>query len=247
MKSNRLLTFLALLFISFGCSLLPDLLTTRETEREATPTITPNLADQQTLTFQQTEVALQQTQVAVQQTQTALAATPVPVSTPTQPRRTATLAPPTPIYYPLINRHTQMCLTAPLGNSLVVQSECNAARDEQLWKVPTDAVYFNLQVKNGPCASFREGHAELIQSACDSSPMWTLRLFGNYYGIPFPITLPHSHPTVIPKETGTYYQIQYGNQCVDVEGWDHADGGIIIHDDCRGSDMDNQLWARYLP
>lgn len=178
---------------------------------------------------------------------------PTPTWTPTQtytpvPTRTATpTATPTPIYFRLINRHTQMCLTAQVGSHLIVQETCSDSRDEQFWRLPLDAEFVNLQSRSGVCIGYNNYNNRLVQVGCSAIQPWRLIPFAPYYQAgEVSIRLPHgTSPTVVPKELGLYYLIQYQDHCVDVDSWNHDEGGSIIHETCRGCDNDNQLWARY--
>jgi len=171
---------------------------------------------------------------------------PTAVPTPTRPNPTLpptfTFAPPSP-YVRLINRHTQMCLALEPGGVHIIQTRCSY-QDNQMWKVP-DVSKPYLESKNGPCVGFLGGHAELVQVSCAASPAWSTRPFGIYLGVYNPLRFPHPHPTVTPIELGMYYEFQVGDQCLDVEGWNHQDGSWVIHDTCRGEDNDNQLWAKH--
>lgn len=153
----------------------------------------------------------------------------------------ATRPPESSVWARLINRHSQKCATAPADGSRIVQFTCSSG-NEQLWKVSISGA-FQLQARSGTCASFTPQHAELIQVSCGASPFWTIHPVGPYSGIPFAVNFPHGHPTVAPQELGTYYQFQNGKFCVDVESYNHDEGGAIIFNDCKDQDNDNQLWA----
>ncbi len=214
----------------------------------STPTsdvISTRVAEEQTVAARLTATA-----AAARPTSTPLtnaSPTPLPRSAPPATLQSNLNLQPTPTqtYFRLVNRHTQMCLTAPGASGPIVQATCSNARDDQFWRLPLGAVNVNLQARSGPCVGYDNFSNVLVQVDCSAVQPWKLVPRGTYYQVFSPIDTPHSHPTLVPLAIGTYYQMQYEEDCVDVDDWNHDDGGRIIHDTCRGTNNDNQLWARY--
>lgn len=187
-----------------------------------------------------------------------LAPTPVPPSatptvapTPTLPPVPPPVQPPasSAVFFNLINRHTQKCLTAlgGIGNP-VVQESCGVGRDDQLWYLPEGVTQVSLQSKSGACIGYDPSgaHNTLFQVGCSGYKPWSVQeTCTSYYSCPNPITSPHNNPIIAPMALGRYYLIEYSGDCVDVDGWKHDEDVNIIHTQCRYSDNDNQLWARY--
>jgi hypothetical protein len=134
-------------------------------------------------------------------------------------------------------------LTAQAGGA-VVQSNCSGG-DDQLWQVPGDNGAFAITSKTGTCLGING--IDVGQSSCDAALVWTLVPYGTYAAVQNSVGIPHGHPTITPlaNQTGTYFEIQYSGSCVDVDAWNHNDGGRIIYWGCAASSNDNQLWMRY--
>jgi len=198
--------------------------------------------------------AVMETLVALQEA-TSIAATltayaPQPTSLPpsTVPPSTA---PPRPSqnFASLINQHTQKCLTV-RGNS-IVQESC-VSSPNQLWQIQNGNGPLKLISKSGVCLSFSD--IDVVASTCNGSPAWALRQWGDYNTIEnirrSMGKSPHggpNHPRPAILEYGIYFQIMDGGNCVDVDGWNHDQGGRIIYWPCNGTNGDNanQLWAFY--
>lgn len=173
--------------------------------------------------------------------------TPVPPTKPPPPPTT-----PPVVWFQLVNRHSQKCLTLEPGDDHLVQQPCFLRTDSQLFRLP-ESLYATtyltpLAAKNGLCVGTRPLHAEVVKASCAGALVWKLDpISTSWSGVPYPLNFPHGHALVRPIETGPYYLIKYGDQCLDLESWEHFDGAAIIHYDCRPhtEDMDNQLWAKH--
>jgi hypothetical protein len=174
---------------------------------------------------------------------------PQPIVTPTQ-----TVPPSTnPDYYHLINRHTQMCLSAQLGTDFIVQEPCQDEASQQLWHLPSNATQVNMQSLTGKCVGYDPSNQnnKLHQVGCNQNvqPPWSLIQMGTYYTVPSPLKL--THPNLIPPtlqggaSSTIYHLIQYSGDCIDDDSWSHAVGQVAIHEECRMTDNDNQLWGKY--
>lgn len=206
---------------------------------------------------------------AVAATLTAAAPTPLPPPTWTRTIPTITflptlppapLPPPLPTsppvvqqtYFRLVNRHSQKCLTARGINQEVVHATCSYG-DDQLWYLPIGDSKVSLESKSGVCVGYNPNNTSnaLFGVGCTAGLRpWTLETYDTYYRVGnYSIKFPHGHPTIVPLETGLYFQIRYESDCVDVEAWNHNEGHRLIHTECRdcrlGLVNDNQLWARY--
>ncbi|MDL1895606.1 hypothetical protein FBQ82_04995 [Anaerolineae bacterium CFX7] len=210
-----------------------------------------------TITFQQTDTSFPFPTVT---TVTRPSVTPIKIPTATSvtiptveptptPTPTPTPRPPTPNFASLINQHTQECLTV-LGNS-VVQARCTQNAN-QLWQVRTGNGSFKMVSESGLCLSFSD--IDVVVSDCNGSPAWALRQWGDYNTIENIRRgmgkSPHggpNHPRPAILEYGIYFQIMDGGNCVDVDEWNHDQGGRIIYWPCNGTNGDNanQLWAFY--
>jgi len=196
-----------------------------------------------------TRIAFQES-TAIAATLTALAPPPTvtPFQFPTVPLPTSTPRPPI-NYASLINQHTQECLTVQ-GNS-IVQASCTSSPN-QLWQIQNGDGPFRFISKTGSCLSFSD--VDVVASTCNGSPVWALRRWGDYNTIEDIRRgmgkSPHggpNHPRPAILEYGIYFQIMDGGNCVDVDGWNHDEGGRIIYWPCNGTigDNANQLWAFY--
>lgn len=183
-------------------------------------------------------------------TLTALAPPFLPTVTPFQlPTVSPATIPPPQNYARLINQHTQECLTAQ-GNS-IVQASCTSSAN-QLWQIQNGNGPFKMISASGMCLSFSD--VDVVASTCNGSPAWTIRRWGDYNTIENVRRdmgkSPHggpNHPRPAILEYGIYFQIMDGGNCVDVDGWNHNEGGRIIYWPCNGTigDNANQLWAFY--
>lgn len=194
-----------------------------------------------------TSIAFQEA-TSIAATLTALAPRPTltPFQPPTVPPATVPPRPPQ-NFARLINQHTQECLTIQ-GNS-IVQASCTSSPN-QLWQIQNGNGPFKLISKSGTCLSFSD--IDVVASNCNGSPTWSLRRWGDYNTIENIRRnmgkSPHggpNHPRPAILEYGIYFQIMDGGNCVDVDGWNHDQGGRIIYWPCNGTNGDNanQLWA----
>lgn len=154
--------------------------------------------------------------------------------------------PATAAYAMLVNQHTQKCLTAQ-GNS-AVQATC-VASSTQLWQSQGGNGPFQFVSSSGGCLAASGNRIAL--SNCAGSPAWTLRQWGNYWAIQNARLAakkePHPHVNPTPLELGNYFQFMDGGNCVDVDGWNHNEGGDVMYWPCNGDSLENanQLWAFY--
>lgn len=165
---------------------------------------------------------------------------PLPLAPPANPQ-------PAPVvYYHVINRHSQKCLAAQDGTQWIVQEACDAGAIRQLWSFPRAAGSVSLLARTGVCVGLSQLNNKLVKAGCSiDDARWTLVPLGQYYTVPNPLALPHAHATIVPQFIGTYYLVQSSGQCIDDDSWSHVDGQVMIHDDCRFTDNDNQLWGVY--
>ncbi len=158
-------------------------------------------------------------------------------------------------YFRLVNRHTQMCLTAQRGTWAIVQEPCGSDRPEQEWK--WDGKRIDLESRSGICVGYNLGFGEdnnaLRQVDCSGRRPWTIYLV-QWPGDPPPLRVAaHPHqivPSLTPAlDSAPYYYIAMTDgDCVDVEAWSHQGGQRIIHTPCQcplQRDYDNQLWTPY--
>ncbi len=168
-------------------------------------------------------------------------ATWTPLPTPTK-WPTVTPAPPTTVQagFHLLNRHTQMCLSAQSGTFWIVQEPCRSNALEQLWRLASPGIQISLQTLTNRCVGYNNENNKLVQVGCSGSTPWKLvPSYGQQ------IQLPHAHPTTPPRNIQYYLVSMVDGECVDDDGWSHAQGQVQIHDTCRWENNDNQLWGPY--
>lgn len=180
---------------------------------------------------------------AVAATLTAMA--PTPTRTPTRPiiiiPPTRTPAP----YQMIINHHTQKCLT--VQGKDVVQASCTGSNN-QMWRYQPGYDPRQFVTSSGACLSFSDIDIVISGSGC---PIWTVRQWGDYWTIQNARIQarkePHPHINPTPLQLGIYFQIVDGGNCVDLDGWNHDEGGKLIYWPCDGriTDNANQLWSYY--
>ncbi len=152
-------------------------------------------------------------------------------------------------YFYVLNRHSQKCLTERGTNSPLMQETCRTGRNDQLWYLPTNNRQFAVETMNNVCVGYDPSNRSntLFGVGCSGYTPWTLIALGIYDEVGrWSIGLPHGHPTTAPLDDnarGVYFQLQYENDCFDLNGWDHADGVLIIHTECGRTD--NQIWTRW--